>query len=158
ERFLDDLAARIRTYPKNLVRSVRVGNAEERRFVEANAPLYVDLEDLKTIRSRIEARRDYEVNKEIGTLLDEDEPPPSLDVSDLEKKYKDRLGPDRFPNGRFSSAELHLTLLLMEAGWGDGGGANDQLFTRVQSDVRDLGGPDRYAPGMRVGYTGDVAI
>src|SRR5262249_43525965 len=82
----------------------------------------------------------------------------SLDVSDLEKKYRDRLGPDRFPSGRFSNAELHLTLLLIEAGWGEGGGANDKLLSRVQHDLRDLGGPDRYAPGMRIGYTGDVAI
>ncbi|MGD0836641.1 MAG: hypothetical protein ABSB49_08370, partial [Polyangia bacterium] len=32
ERFLDDLAARVRRYPKDLVRSVRVGSAAERDF------------------------------------------------------------------------------------------------------------------------------
>ena len=34
----------------------------------------------------------------------------------------------------------------------------NELLTRVQRDIRDLGGTDRYAPGMRLGYTGDVAI
>ena len=32
------------------------------------------------------------------------------------------------------------------------------MFKRVRSDLKELGGPDKYAPGMRIGYTGDVAI
>ncbi|MGH7296776.1 MAG: hypothetical protein ACRELB_17690, partial [Polyangiaceae bacterium] len=61
ERFLDDLAARIRAYPPDMVRQVRTGSAAERKFVEKHAPLYVDLVDLKEVLRRIEARRDYEV-------------------------------------------------------------------------------------------------
>src|SRR5262249_22236571 len=55
EKFLDDLAARIKSYPRDLVRAVRIGSAEEKRFIEDNAPLYIDLDDLKAIRQRIEA-------------------------------------------------------------------------------------------------------
>lgn len=157
ERFLDDLAARIRTYPPELVRSVRVGQAEERAFLEAHAPLYLDLEDLRTIRARIEARRDYEVEKATGMLF-EDEPPPSLAFDDLAKKYEARTGhAERFPNGRFSSAAQHATLLLVEVGDFTTGHKGRDLLRRVQDDVRALGGTDHYAPGMRLGYTGDVA-
>src|SRR2546421_6223482 len=49
-RFLDDLAARVRTYGPALVHAVRTGLEEERAFVEANAPLYADLGDLAEIR------------------------------------------------------------------------------------------------------------
>src|SRR5271170_4515182 len=66
ERFLDDLAARIRAYPPDMVREVRTGNEVEKKFVEAHAPLYVDLSDLREVQRRIEARRDYEVSKESG--------------------------------------------------------------------------------------------
>ncbi|HEY8091806.1 MAG TPA: hypothetical protein VIF09_28285, partial [Polyangiaceae bacterium] len=86
ERFLDDVAARIRAYPPGMVRQVRTGSEAERKFVEDHAPLYVDLPDLKEVLRRIEARRDYEVSKESGSLLDEDEKPPPLDTSDIEKK------------------------------------------------------------------------
>ncbi|HEX4448216.1 MAG TPA: hypothetical protein VH044_15815, partial [Polyangiaceae bacterium] len=34
ERFLDDLAARLRTYPPDLVKSVRTGEGAERKFIE----------------------------------------------------------------------------------------------------------------------------
>src|SRR5271165_6167486 len=37
ERMLDDLAARIRTYPPGLVREVRTGSQAERKFVEGHA-------------------------------------------------------------------------------------------------------------------------
>jgi predicted RND superfamily exporter protein len=158
ERLLDELGAKIRAYPPELVRAVRTGNAEERAFVESHAALYIDVEDLRTIRERIEARRDHEVMEAMGTSLD-DEPPPPLDFSDLKKRYGAGVDANRFPTGRFSSEQLHLTLLLVEVGeFSTGRGRGAELLSRVQADLAALGGPDRYAPGMRVGYTGDVAI
>jgi predicted RND superfamily exporter protein len=160
ERLLDDLAARIRAYPPELVRSVRVGDERERAFLERNAPFYLDLDDLKTIRARIEARRDYEVEKAQGSLLDEDAMPPSLDVSDIEARYERELGrARRFTRDRFSSPDVHVTLALVDVGeFSTGRGRGAELLRRVRADLADLGGPDRYAPGMRVGFAGDVAI
>jgi len=162
ERFLDDLAARIRSYPPEMVREVRTGDGAERKFVEDHAPLYVDLADLKDILRRIEARRDYEVGLESGSLLDDSEPPPSVDVSDIEKKYDKKQSHERAnpsEHGRYSDAAQHLTLLFVEAGeFTTGADQARALLARVQSDVRALGGPERYAPGMRIGYSSDVAI
>jgi uncharacterized protein len=162
ERFLDDLAARIRTYPREMARDVRTGNQVEQRFVRDHAPLYVDLGDLKAILSRIEARRDYEVARESGSLLDDSEPPPPVDLSDIESKYERKVAPhdagaeDR---GRFSDAAQHLTLLFVEAGeFTTGADQARALLERVQADIRALGGPGHYAAGMRVGYSSDVAI
>src|SRR5512132_198090 len=116
ERLLDDLAARIRTYPPDLVRTVRTGITEERDFVRRHATLFMDLADVRTIRERIEARRDYEVTKSLGASL-EDEPAPSLDFSEIEEKYKQRdPSRGRFPNGRFTNVENGTTLLLIEVG------------------------------------------
>jgi predicted RND superfamily exporter protein len=162
ETFLDDLAARVRTYPPELARSVRTGFVNERAFLEDHAPLYVDFADLSHIRARIEARRDWEVAHETGTSLDDDdddEKPPSLDFSDVEEKYKDKLhGNSRFPDGRWSSKEQHLTMLLIEVGRFSSGTGGRPLLERVQGDVAALGGPGHYAPGMSLGYTSDVAI
>ena len=159
ERFLDDLAARIRTYPPDMVREVRTGNAAEKKFVENHAPLYVDLSDLKEVLRRIEARRDYEVSKESGSLLDEDEKPPPLDTSDIEKKYDHKLSDKKNESGRFSDAQAHTTLLFVEAGeFTTGADKARALLERVKADARALGGPEKYAPGMRVGYSSDVAI
>jgi hypothetical protein len=161
EHFLDDLATRLRAYPQSLVRAVYTGSSEERAFLEAHAPLYIGVDDLKTIQTRIEARRDYEASKETGALLDEDTPPPSLDFDDIQKKYEAQLpkGGDS-ERGRYLSTNLKTAVLLVEVGGfsSSGSSADHKLFARVKADIASLGGPEHYAPGMRVGYAGDVAI
>jgi len=161
ERFLDDLAARIATYPPTLVKQVKTGVAEERRFFERHAPLYGDLEDLEKIRDRIEQQRDTTVARaldlDLGDGTGQDSP---IDLSDVEAKYraKEKEG-RRFFNDRFSSPQKKLSLLLIEvAELTTGSDLGNALFARVKRDIADLGGPDKYAPGMVVGYTGDVAI
>ncbi|MEO8875398.1 MAG: hypothetical protein ABI461_07420, partial [Polyangiaceae bacterium] len=116
DKFIDDLAARVRKYQPDLVNSVRLGNEVEKDFLEKHAALYTDLPDLKTIRERIEARRDYEAMKATGNLLDDDQaPPPPLDFSDIQKKYDERTPKEGNADGaRYSSKKLHLTLMLIE--------------------------------------------
>ncbi|HEX3345935.1 MAG TPA: MMPL family transporter, partial [Polyangiaceae bacterium] len=159
ERFLDDLAARVRAYPPGMVRAARTGDATERRFLEDHAPLYMDLADLETVRTRVEARRDWEASKAQGALLDEDAPPPPLDFDDLQKKYDARTSSShRFEDDRFASRELHVALLLLEVGEFDTGRVHSEaLLARVKADVAALH-PESYAPGLRVGFTSDVAI
>jgi uncharacterized protein len=159
ERFLDDLSARIADYPPELVKSVRTGEVAERKFIEDHAPLYMDLPDLETVRTRVETRRDWEASRETGALLDEDEAPPPLDFDDIQKKYDDRTrGAGHLDNNRYASAELHTALLLIEVNaFETGRGRGRELLDRVKKDVADLK-LDSYAPGMSVGFTGDVAI
>jgi predicted RND superfamily exporter protein len=158
ERFLDDLAARVRQYGPEMVRSVRTGVQEERAFLEKNAPLYVDLDDLREIRRRIEARKSWEASKLFGSLL-EDEPPPPLDFSDLRAKYERRSPVGSVsPSGRFSSATKHLSLLLIESGSFSTGAAQSRaLLHRVRADIAAVGGTEHHAPGMRLGFSGEVA-
>jgi len=159
ERFLDDLAARVRTYPQSDVSDVRTGFAAERKFVESHAAALLDLEDLKTIRQRIEDRLHWEYAKETGTLLDDTEPAPTLDFSDVEKKYESEFGGSALEGTRFSSRKLGVTLMLVEVGgFSTSAAQSAALIDRVRADMKALGGTDRYAPGMRVGFTGDVAI
>ena len=157
ERLLDDLTARVRNYPKDLVASVRTGVQAESEFLKKNAPLYVDLADLKLAKERIAEQRDREVSKSLDLGLGDDDEE-KLDFSDLQKKYREK-GVDRFQGGRFSNADQHLTLMLIEvASLTTGSDLGSALFQRVQTDLRALGGPEKYARGMRIGYTGDVAI
>ncbi|MGH7281235.1 MAG: MMPL family transporter, partial [Polyangiaceae bacterium] len=160
DKFLDELAARLKTYPPDLVNSVRLGTEDERKFIEKNAALYIDLPDLKTIRERIEARRDYEAMKATGNLLDEDEQPPPLNFDDIQKKYDARSPKGGNADGaRYSSKKLHISLMLIEVGsYATGDSKARELYKRVQADVKQMGGVASYAPGMRLGYSGDVAI
>jgi len=160
ERFADDLASRIQAYPPDTVAAVRTGISQERTFLENHAPLYADAADLAEVRKRIEARRDYEATKAMGADLDDDEPPPALDFSDIEKRYKEKAPTgNRFPNDRFSSEAEHATVLLVEiSGFSTGSERARDLLDRISKDAQDLGFPDKYAPGMRYAFTGDPAI
>ncbi|MGH7436495.1 MAG: efflux RND transporter permease subunit, partial [Polyangiaceae bacterium] len=156
EHFLDDLAGRIRAYPPGMVRNVRSNRTAERTFLEKRTPLYTDLADLKEIRRRVEARRDYEVAKEADALLDEDEPPPSVDITDIEKKYKYKVEGEE--GDYIESRELRAAILTVEAGDLTTGVEKDRdLLDRVKHDVADLD-PAHYLAGLKVGYASDVAI
>jgi len=159
ERFLDDLAARIRRYPRAEVSDVRTGFASERAFVEKHAGSLIALEDLKIVRQRIEDRLHWEYAKKTDTLLDANEPAPPLDFSDIDRKYAGQLGGRDLEGNRFSNRRMGLTLMLVEVGGFSTSAAQAATLIRhVKDDMRALGGPDHYAPGMRVGFTGDVAI
>jgi predicted RND superfamily exporter protein len=179
ERFLEDLAARVRSYPPQIVHDVRTGGAVEKEFIEKHAALYMDLPDLRELRRRLEARRDYEVAKEQGALLDEGEAPPapqargdtpgaatsltdpapgppSLDVSDIEAKYHEHLSGET--SDHFESTALRAALLTIETGdFTTGVAGGRKLLDRVKADVSTLG-PEHYASGLRIGYASDVAI
>ncbi len=159
EHLLDDLAERIRRYPRELVSDVRTGFESERAFIERHAVILLELEDLKLIRERIEDRVHWEYGKTTGTLLDEDDGPPSLDFSDIEAKYRRRVGGGDLVGNRFSNPKLGLTLLLVEVGgFSTSAKQSQELIRRVQADIAALGGADRYAKGLRIGFSGDVAI
>ncbi|HEY7376216.1 MAG TPA: MMPL family transporter [Polyangia bacterium] len=173
ERLVDDLAARVRAYPPSLVRAVKTGTeaAAERRFLTAHLPLFVDLPDLVEIRHRIEARRGWDTRNRLGIAFDEDKPPP-LDLSDIEAKYQARFPGVRLPTAggggagpgaperkRYTDAQAGVTLLLIE-GTESSLGAHHagRLLARVKQDLRALGGPTHYAPGLRVGFAGNIAV
>src|SRR5262249_22790051 len=127
------------------------------RFLSSHALLYVSLADLLTVRDRLESRRDWEVSKAQGTLLDEDEPPPSLEFGDIRARYEARANV-RFDDDRFASRAQHVVLLLVEAGgYHTGHAYGERLLRRVQADLADLD-PRSYAPDLRVGFTSDIAI
>ena len=142
--------------------SVRTGNDVERAFLEHNGAMSLHVDELRTLRSRIEARRASAVSRGTGALIDEDEPPPSVDFGDIRAKYDRRLGGAVATNGqnsRYTNATAHLSVLLVElGGFSSGADAAGKMVDRVASDVASLRATGRYPPGLRVGFAGDAAI
>ena len=170
ERLIDDLAARVRAYPPELVRAVKTGTeaAAERRFLAAHLPLFVDLDDLVEVRRRVEARRSWDTRNRLGIAFDEENAPPPLDFSDIEAKYQARYPGVRLPTKathaetrertRYTDEQSGTTLLLIEGRESSlGAHQGRKLLARVQQDIQALGGPTHYAPGLRVGFAGNIA-
>jgi predicted RND superfamily exporter protein len=160
DQFLGQLAARVRGYPSDLVRGVRLDTRAEREFAERYALQLMEPADVKKLREAVEARRDFEVSRAMGSDLDDEadaEKPPQLPLEELRGKYQARFGGaatarsgDRFvsPDGR------DRALLIQTSSTSTGFEADSRLLSRVQADVAALGGAPR---GSRLGYAGDVA-
>ncbi|MBI5537133.1 MAG: MMPL family transporter [Deltaproteobacteria bacterium] len=159
ERMLGDLATRVRTLGPPLVASARVDIIEERSFFEKYAPLYVDPADLQEIRRRIQARKDWQAAESAGANLD-DEPAPSVDLSDIEGRYRGRDPSRRLPaNGRLSSPSAHVSLLLIDVpGYSTGTRQYEALMGAVRRELTAIGGTEAYAPGMTYGFAGTPAL
>jgi predicted RND superfamily exporter protein len=161
--FLAQLAERIRKYPPELVRGVRLDTSAERQFAERYALQLMEPGDVRKLREAVEARRDFEVSHAMGTDLDDEdagekaEKPPELPLEELRQKYQARFGAGAKPRAsdRFVSPDgRDLALLVQTSSTSTGFDADLHLLTRVQKDVAAMGGKP---PGTRLGYAGDVA-
>ncbi len=149
------LAGRVAQYPAGLVRMVRVDVAEERQFLRDHSSLYLSLDDLRTIRERVERYIEAQVAHDTGFALDDESP--HLDLSDIEARYPD-VDPwkGRFADDRLVSKDGRVALLLIFVSSMDTGTSSlGPLMQRVRADVATL---DAEAKGLEVGYAGDVAI
>ena len=160
-RFLSDLEARVKTYPEDSVALVRGGIAAEREFLETYALQLGDPADVRTLREAVEARRRWEIARTLGGgLLEPDEnPPPSIPLQALIDKYASRQGQvPKFLDDRFVSEDrLTAVLVIQTASTAAGFGADAALLDRISADAGALGFPQAYAPGLRMGFAGDVA-
>lgn len=160
-RFVDDLRHRIEHYPSDLVGEVKSDVVREQAFAKTYLLQLMDLDDVRGLKRAVEARRDWEVSRALDmNLLDDDEdPPPKIPIDELRKKYLDANDLGRgYPEGRLVSDDEKTVVLLVQTAYDGTGQSGDQeLLKRVRADIKDLGFPDKYAPGMRVGFAADVA-
>ena len=158
ERFIDDLSVRLRAYPKQAVSAVQLDSSEEQRFAETYALQLMDPEDVQTLRKAVEARRDWEVTKEIGADLD-DEEAPEIPWRHLASKYKKRFGIGaNAEGGRFVSSDGKTVVVVIRTGSTATSFEDDNhLLERVKADVAALNFPKAYGGDLRIGYAGDVA-
>ena len=160
-RFLSDLEARVNAYPRDTVALVRGGIAAEREFLETYALQLGDPADVRQLREAVEARRRWEVARAMsGGLLEPDESPaPTIPLQQLIDKYAARQGKvPKFLDDRFVSEDRRTAVLVIQtASTAAGFSADEALLERIGADARELGFPEAYAPGLRMGFAGDVA-
>ncbi len=162
DRLADDLAARLRKLPHDLVESVEYRTDEQEAFLRRFGGLYVSAHDLDAIQQRLDARIAWEKRRAnpLLHLLEEEgaDRPPPLDFTDIEQKYGAVNGSlSQFRKGYFQTPDGHLLVLLVRPPESATGlGANRRVLDAVKKEVEALQ-PQRYDPFLRVGYDGEVA-
>lgn len=137
------LLSKIRLLP--WVEHASMGNPTD--FFESRKLLYIDLEDLRVVEERIQERIKYETLAAHPFFIElEATEPPSLDVSDIEQKY--RRGEARSPYFRNPSGSILLILVQPK------GLASDFSYAQlVQREMQELVAstdPAVFHPSMRV--------
>ncbi|EYF05595.1 efflux RND transporter permease subunit [Chondromyces apiculatus] len=149
-RFADDMAPRL----ERLETVQFVDHRFPGEFFEDRALYFMEQADLEALRDRLDARRRWEIERSMVDL--DDEPPPSVDMSDLESKYRRRLdstGASR--RGAYYEDEAGKTLAVFVRPTHL---ASDLDFSRrVVADVQRVLAEAQlttYAPDLRVQLTG----
>jgi predicted RND superfamily exporter protein len=164
DRLADDLAARLRQLPSDLIETVEYRTDEQERYIQRFGGFYLSVQDIDEIQRRIDRRIAWEKRKAnplTGLLGDEDEelgPPPPVDFSDIEQKYATARGEfAKFRKGYFQTPDGKLLVLLVRPPESATGlEANRRILRTVQGEVAALQ-PTRYDPTARVGYSSEVA-
>ena len=160
ERFVDDLSRRLEKYPSELVLAVRKDLSLEREFLERYALQLMAPGDVAELRKAVEARRDWEVSRELDLGLEEQTAaaPPPIPLEELQSKYLAKLGkaPKR-TDGRFVSDDERTAVIVVQVNSHTTGiGGDRALLDRVQADIEELGFPTAYDSGMKLGFAADV--
>lgn len=155
QRFITDLAKKLSTLPPRYIRYLDYNIAETKDFFKKNKYLYVDYDDLVTIRERLRKKVAYEKNKRNPLYFDLEEEDVRFDLSDIEKKYQNKTKEaDQYLDGFYFNADRKLAALIVRPyGSAAGVGFSKELMAVVRQAIDELS-PTRYHPTMRVDFTG----
>lgn len=156
-RFAQDATPRLAALPQ-----IRyVDDKTPGDFFRDRALLYMEASDLELVHQRLARRVRWERQRNNPLFVDlEDKPPPPLDFSDIEARYRDKLGGRSLHTDGGDASDYHtnpegtvLALLLKPASLSSDLGYARQLTADVQAtlDQMDL---SRYGPGFQVDLTG----
>lgn len=158
-RFVVDLAARLERLPKNVIASVEYKIDRELAFFEKRRSLYMDYEDLATIRDFIRDRINFE--KELYNPLNifrtTELPEPILDFLALQKKYSSKVSSyTRFPDGFYATTDQKIRVILVNLpGKLSGIDGAKALRAAVDREIEALK-PASYSPELTLKFTGGV--
>lgn len=154
KRFADDMAPKLAQLSE-----VRYVNYQRpRSFFEEHALYYVDVEDLKAIQDRIDARITWEKQQAnpLFVRLDE-EPPPSIDFTDIEQKYAGRASQRLAGEGDlyYLDPQERMVVIILKP---RGSSADLNYAKKVVGQVEEfLAQQDlsKYGPGFTTAITGN---
>ena len=159
EACVDALVPALYGLGKDWVGAVDYGVKDAREFFDKNALFYANLPDLQNAHDRVLARYDWEVSKQQGSLLDEEDAPEPITADSIEKELTARKQPTTstgptYPNGYYEDKEGTYAAVLVRTPVA-GKAKIDELRRRVEAAVAKVD-PKRFEPSMFAQYTGDV--
>ncbi|MEQ9321976.1 MAG: MMPL family transporter, partial [Polyangiaceae bacterium] len=155
----DALVVELEKVGRPWVGAVESGVHDAVDFLGPRAGLYASLDDLESLRDRVEERYQWEVGKATGATLDleDDYEPPAIDAETLKKELGvEGSQLDRFPDGYYQSPDGKTLVVAIRSGlFGTDYAQGNEAVRRVKDVVARVD-PASYDPTVEVGYAGDL--
>ncbi len=157
ERFISELTERLSAAHLPEVRSIEGNVKLERAWLIRRAPLLIPKDDFERLVSRFDEAVRTEKQRQNPLRLDlgEDERPPPVDWTALEKEFDSAVGrEDRFPSGFLETPDGTLVVAIL---WLEGSevelGPSQRLLNDAQREIAVL---RPQFPAVQVAFNGEV--
>ncbi|MGO8998037.1 MAG: efflux RND transporter permease subunit [Polyangiaceae bacterium] len=140
------------------ISSAEDGIQEAKAFLAPRAGLFLTQKELEKIRDDVNARWDYEVAKETGSLLDDNGPP--VAIEDLEKRFQKQekeSGSDDRPDGYYERKDGTALVVVARSPIPGGDLARTgPALDRIRAAVAQVKASRPEFAVVRVSYAGDM--
>jgi len=144
-----------------VVSSAEDGTQQERAFLSPRAGLFLSRKELQKLHDDVEARWEYEVNKESNQLIEDNGPPVTVD--DIEKRFRGgdgkagKAGDDR-PDGYYERKDgTALAVVVRSPIPGGDLEKTGPALALIRGAVAKVQASRPEFAAIRVGYAGDMA-
>ncbi len=116
---------------------------------------YIDLPDLQEIHDRLKRKIDYEKLKRTQLYIDFGDEEPTFDVSDIEKKYKEKAGTYLdYKDGYFTTPDASIAAIILKPRAGATNVAfAEKLLSETEALIKELN-PASYDPNLKYTFGG----
>ncbi|HEY2509455.1 MAG TPA: MMPL family transporter [Polyangiaceae bacterium] len=137
------------------------GPHEARAFLAPRAGLFATPEELEKLRADLDARWDYEVNREVGATLDDDaSPPPPITSASLEERFHaagGQEGLDRYPGGYYEQKDGRALVVVVRSPIAGGDLARiGPALARIRGAVDEVKRSRPEFASVQISYAGDM--
>ncbi len=153
QRFVEALAGRLSAAPKDIIAAIEYRIDQEVTFFKQRQSLYIDIQDLKRVRSFVREKIDYETElyNPLTIFSSDSRDEPAFDIDAMRHKYESKVSNyTHFPDGYYATADKKVRAMVVFLG---GKGLDAALKTRAYVDeaIKALG-----HPGCDVKFTGNA--
>ncbi|QQR81330.1 MAG: MMPL family transporter [Deltaproteobacteria bacterium] len=157
-RFGEELVAKLKQYPPEMIRRVEYNAETAKKFFLDHKYLYMDLQDIKAIHDRLERRIGKEKLKKSGVYLEfetDEESKKSDNFEDIKEKYTSKTSAyEHYYKGYFFDENQKLmAIVIRPPGSAIGIEFSKKLISSVENTIREIN-PQKFDPNMNVRLTG----
>ena len=157
----DSLVTALLALGPDTVSSAEDGIQQAKAFIAPRAGLFLQLSELEQLRDDVNARWDYEVAKETGSLLDDNGPP--VTVEDIDKRFAKKEkearggGGEERPDGYYERKDGTALVVVARSPIAGGDLARTgPALQRIRDTVDRVKGSRPEFAAVKVSYAGDM--